>query len=79
MGRTLNATVIVGEVAYLAGSVPPDDVAEQITNPAAWAQEEDETPARPPRAVPSSSAPAEEADKPAPVRLGGSSRRPRQS
>lgn len=40
MGRTLAATVVIGEVAYLAGSVPPDDVAAQITNPAAWGEDE---------------------------------------
>lgn len=39
MGRKLAATVVIGEVAYLAGSVPPDDVAAQITNPAAWGEE----------------------------------------
>lgn len=39
MPRTLAATVIVGEVSYLAGTVPPDDVAAQITNPAAWGAE----------------------------------------
>lgn len=40
MARTLKATVIIGEESYVAGSAPPDDVAEQITNPAAWADEE---------------------------------------
>ena len=40
MARRLIATVVVGGVAYTAGSKVPDDVAEQITNPAAWAEDE---------------------------------------
>lgn len=40
MSRKLAATVVIGEVAYRSGTVPPDDVAAQITNPAAWGKEE---------------------------------------
>lgn len=40
MPRKLAATVVIGEVAYRVGTVPPDDVAAQITNPAAWGEEE---------------------------------------
>lgn len=36
MGRKLAKNVWVGETYYPAGSEPPKDAAEQITNPAAW-------------------------------------------
>lgn len=43
MSRTLKQTVIVNGEAYVAGSVPPADIAEQITNEHAW---ETDTPQR---------------------------------
>lgn len=36
--RVLAAFVYVDGTGYPAGSTPPDDVAEQITNPKAWVQ-----------------------------------------
>lgn len=36
MGRKLAKNVYVGEDFYEAGSEPPKEIAEQITNPAAW-------------------------------------------
>jgi hypothetical protein len=36
MTRTLKHTVIVNGEAYLAGSQPPADIAETITNEHAW-------------------------------------------
>lgn len=44
----LSSTVIVNGVAYARGSTPPKEVADQITNPAAW--EEESQPEEPPRA-----------------------------
>lgn len=38
-GRKLAANVVVGGVTYAAGSVPPPEVAEKISNPKAWASE----------------------------------------
>lgn len=43
MGRRLIATVYVGDVAYGPDSDVPDDVAAQITNPAAWSDEDADT------------------------------------
>jgi hypothetical protein len=40
MTRRLVATVFVGDVAYGPGSDVSDDVAAQITNPAAWEDDE---------------------------------------
>ncbi len=48
MARRLIATVYVGEVAYVAGSDVPDDVASQISNPAAWGDEEPQGASEPP-------------------------------
>lgn len=39
MSRRLTANVVVDGVTYAGGSVPPPDVAKQITNPVAWAPE----------------------------------------
>lgn len=39
MARKLVATAYVGDRAYGPGSDVPDDVAAQITNPAAWADD----------------------------------------
>lgn len=39
MGRILKTNVYVGDTWHLAGSTPPDDVAEQIANPKVWAEE----------------------------------------
>lgn len=36
MARKLTKNVYVGETLYRAGSTPPKDIAEQITNPKAW-------------------------------------------
>lgn len=36
MARQLAANVYVGDTLYPAGSTPPKDIAEQITNPKAW-------------------------------------------
>lgn len=37
--RKLKANVWVGGKLYAADSTPPKDVADQITNPAAWGEE----------------------------------------
>jgi pyruvate/2-oxoglutarate dehydrogenase complex dihydrolipoamide acyltransferase (E2) component len=39
MARKLAKNVYVGETLYMAGSTPPKEDAEQITNPAAWGDE----------------------------------------
>jgi hypothetical protein len=39
--KTLARNVIVGGTLYAAGDTPPKDVADQITNPNAWAGDED--------------------------------------
>jgi pyruvate/2-oxoglutarate dehydrogenase complex dihydrolipoamide acyltransferase (E2) component len=57
MARQLAKNVYVGEKLYMAGSTPPKDVAEQITNPAAWGDGDAKTdpapaPADPPAAPP---------------------------
>lgn len=36
MARKLAKNVYVGETLYMAGSTPPKEDADQITNPAAW-------------------------------------------
>lgn len=36
--KELAANVYVGGVLYPAGSIPPEDVAEQIDNPKAWGE-----------------------------------------
>ena len=41
MSRKLAANVWVGEEFFAAGSTPPKDVAEQITNPKAWGDSAD--------------------------------------
>lgn len=40
--RSLAANVWVDGVLYPVGSTPPKDVADQITNPAAWGETNDE-------------------------------------
>lgn len=44
MARKLANTVIVGGVTYAAGSTPPAEVTEKITNPYAWADDGEATP-----------------------------------
>lgn len=46
MARKLAAYVHVSGVVYPAGSTPPADVAKQITNPKAWAEESSEAPSQ---------------------------------
>lgn len=41
-GRKLAVNTTVGGVTYEAGSTPDPEVAEQITNPAAWGEEPDD-------------------------------------
>jgi len=41
MARHLTANVWVGGVYYAAGSTPPKEVADQITNPKAWGDKPD--------------------------------------
>lgn len=36
MARQLRFSVVVGSQTYVGGTVPPADVAKQITNPDAW-------------------------------------------
>lgn len=40
-GRKLAANVYVGDQFHEAGSTPPKEVADQITNPKAWGAEPD--------------------------------------
>jgi hypothetical protein len=42
VSRRLKASVVVGSVVHEAGSEPPDDVADQITNPDAWEDQADD-------------------------------------
>lgn len=48
MSRELAANVYVDGVLYEAGSTPPKDVAEKITNPKAWGESSTPAPADPP-------------------------------
>lgn len=41
MSRVLAHNVWVGETLCLAGSTPPKEIAEQITNPKAWGETEE--------------------------------------
>lgn len=43
-GKKLAVNVTVGGETYPAGSTPPADVAEQITNPKAWGEDSEEEP-----------------------------------
>lgn len=45
MARRLAANVWVGSEFFAAGSVPPKEYAEQITNPAAWGDTAPDEPA----------------------------------
>jgi hypothetical protein len=48
MSKKLAMNVYVNGTAYEAGSTPPKDVADQITNPKAWgADESDDSPKAP--------------------------------
>lgn len=59
MGRKLAKNVYVGETLYRADTEPPKEIAEQITNPAAWGDEAPKSER--------TSAPAEPATDPAPA------------
>lgn len=71
MGRKLAATVFVGDRAYGPGTDVPDDVAAQITNPAAWADDEPTVGARAedvrPSAGKAAKAPARKAEDASPT------------
>lgn len=41
MARKLAANVYVGETLYRAGTSPEKEIADQITNPKAWGEDED--------------------------------------
>jgi len=40
-GKKLAANVQVGDALYEAGSTPPKEIADQITNPKAWGKSDD--------------------------------------
>lgn len=46
MARTLAAFVYVGGRAFEPGSTPPEEFADQITNPNAWTESDTDEPAR---------------------------------
>lgn len=58
MARQLAKNVYVGETLYRAGSTPPKDVAEQITNPAAWGDTDAKADSAPAPADPPADPPA---------------------
>lgn len=65
MPRSLNTNVFVNGNWYSPGQVPPDEVAELITNPKVWSGEVESAPAsapaevkQPPRKGPGSGGPA---------------------